>query len=83
MQEFEGKTAFVTGGASGIGLGMATAFVAAGMNVVIAWPNSWLSGRRFRNRSGKNGRPHFRCFRISRSTGTMFARAPNGQRPVK
>ncbi len=36
MQEVEGKTAFVTGGASGIGLGMATAFVAAGMNVVIA-----------------------------------------------
>jgi NAD(P)-dependent dehydrogenase (short-subunit alcohol dehydrogenase family) len=36
MDEVEGKTAFVTGGASGIGLGMATAFVAAGMNVVIA-----------------------------------------------
>jgi NAD(P)-dependent dehydrogenase (short-subunit alcohol dehydrogenase family) len=36
VQDVEGKTAFVTGGASGIGLGMATAFVAAGMNVVIA-----------------------------------------------
>jgi NAD(P)-dependent dehydrogenase (short-subunit alcohol dehydrogenase family) len=36
MEEVEGKTAFVTGGASGIGLGMTTAFVAAGMNVVIA-----------------------------------------------
>lgn len=36
MQDVEGKTAFVTGGASGIGLGMATAFVGAGMNVVIA-----------------------------------------------
>ena len=36
MQQVEGKTAFVTGGASGIGLGMTTAFVAAGMNVVIA-----------------------------------------------
>ncbi len=34
--EVEGRTAFVTGGASGIGLGMARAFVAAGMNVVIA-----------------------------------------------
>ncbi len=34
--EVDGKTAFVTGGASGIGLGMATAFVEAGMNVVIA-----------------------------------------------
>jgi NAD(P)-dependent dehydrogenase (short-subunit alcohol dehydrogenase family) len=36
MEEVEGKTAFVTGGASGIGLGMTTAFVGAGMNVVIA-----------------------------------------------
>jgi NAD(P)-dependent dehydrogenase (short-subunit alcohol dehydrogenase family) len=36
MQEVEGKTAFVTGGASGIGLGMTRAFAAAGMNVVIA-----------------------------------------------
>jgi NAD(P)-dependent dehydrogenase (short-subunit alcohol dehydrogenase family) len=36
MEIVEGRTAFVTGGASGIGLGMATAFVAAGMNVVIA-----------------------------------------------
>jgi len=34
--EVEGKTAFVTGGASGIGLGMTKAFVAAGMNVVVA-----------------------------------------------
>jgi NAD(P)-dependent dehydrogenase (short-subunit alcohol dehydrogenase family) len=34
--DVEGKTAFVTGGASGIGLGMARAFAAAGMNVVIA-----------------------------------------------
>jgi NAD(P)-dependent dehydrogenase (short-subunit alcohol dehydrogenase family) len=36
MQQLEGKTAFVTGGASGIGLGMAQAFVGAGMSVVIA-----------------------------------------------
>ena len=36
MREVEGRTAFVTGGASGIGLGMATAFRGAGMNVVIA-----------------------------------------------
>ena len=36
MKDVEGKTAFVTGGASGIGLGMARAFAAAGMNVVIA-----------------------------------------------
>jgi NAD(P)-dependent dehydrogenase (short-subunit alcohol dehydrogenase family) len=36
MEEVVGKTAFVTGGASGIGLGMVEAFVAAEMNVVIA-----------------------------------------------
>ena len=36
MEVVEGKTAFVTGGASGIGLGMTTAFVDAGMNVVVA-----------------------------------------------
>jgi NAD(P)-dependent dehydrogenase (short-subunit alcohol dehydrogenase family) len=36
IKEFRGKTAFVTGGASGIGLGMARAFGRAGMNVVVA-----------------------------------------------
>ena len=36
MKEFKGKTAFITGGASGIGFGMARAFGRAGMNVVIA-----------------------------------------------
>ena len=36
MEQVLGKTAFVTGGASGIGLGMVRAFVKAGMNVVIA-----------------------------------------------
>jgi NAD(P)-dependent dehydrogenase (short-subunit alcohol dehydrogenase family) len=36
MRNVEGKTAFITGAASGIGLGMARAFVSAGMNVVVA-----------------------------------------------
>jgi NAD(P)-dependent dehydrogenase (short-subunit alcohol dehydrogenase family) len=36
MQNIAGKTAFVTGGASGIGLGIAKALLGAGMNVVIA-----------------------------------------------
>jgi NAD(P)-dependent dehydrogenase (short-subunit alcohol dehydrogenase family) len=36
MKDLSGKTAFVTGGASGIGLGMAKVFAWAGMNVVAA-----------------------------------------------
>jgi NAD(P)-dependent dehydrogenase (short-subunit alcohol dehydrogenase family) len=36
MRDLSGKTAFITGGASGVGLGMAKAFSAAGMRVVIA-----------------------------------------------
>jgi NADP-dependent 3-hydroxy acid dehydrogenase YdfG len=36
MENFSGKTAFVTGGGSGMGLGMAHAFAEAGMKVVIA-----------------------------------------------
>ena len=36
MQDFSGKTALVTGGASGIGLALVEAFLAQGMNVVMA-----------------------------------------------
>src|SRR5215469_1649421 len=36
MQDFEGKVAFVTGGASGIGLGITRRLVEAGMHVAIA-----------------------------------------------
>jgi len=36
MQNVSGKTAFITGGASGMGLGMAKAFAEASMKVVIA-----------------------------------------------
>ena len=35
MKEFINKTAFITGGASGIGLGIAKTLVKEGMNVVI------------------------------------------------
>ena len=36
MKNLEDKTAFITGGASGLGLSMAKAFVRHGMNVMIA-----------------------------------------------
>lgn len=36
MKDFTGKGAFITGGASGIGLGMARAFADAGMNIALA-----------------------------------------------
>ena len=36
MQDFSGRTAVLTGGASGIGLGMARAFAARGMKLVLA-----------------------------------------------
>ena len=36
MQEFNGKTVFITGGARGVGLGIAKAFAKANANVVIA-----------------------------------------------
>jgi len=36
MKEIKGKTAFITGGGSGIGLGMAKVFASAGMKVVVA-----------------------------------------------
>ena len=36
MQDLRGKTAFITGGASGIGLGIAKALLGAGLNVAIA-----------------------------------------------
>jgi NAD(P)-dependent dehydrogenase (short-subunit alcohol dehydrogenase family) len=36
MRDFSGKTAFVTGGASGIGFALAKGFLQAGMNVMLA-----------------------------------------------
>ena len=45
-----------------------------GMNVAMAWPNMWLSGKRFRKRMGRNGLAYRRYFATSCSMGMMFAR---------
>jgi len=36
LQSFQGRAAFITGGASGIGLGMAEAFAANGLRIALA-----------------------------------------------
>ena len=45
MQDVAGKTAFITGGASGMGLGMARAFAEAGMQVMLADIDAETLGR--------------------------------------
>jgi NAD(P)-dependent dehydrogenase (short-subunit alcohol dehydrogenase family) len=52
MQNVQGKVAFVTGGASGIGLGIAGAFVAGGMKVVLADLRQDHIARRWRTSIG-------------------------------
>jgi NAD(P)-dependent dehydrogenase (short-subunit alcohol dehydrogenase family) len=58
MKNFAGKVAFVTGGASGIGLGMARSFLAEGMKVVLAdWNEAHLAQARERLKG--NNAAHF------------------------
>jgi NAD(P)-dependent dehydrogenase (short-subunit alcohol dehydrogenase family) len=47
MEQLEGRVAFITGGASGIGLGMARAFLAEGMKVSLAdWSDEHIAQAR-------------------------------------
>lgn len=56
MKEFQGRTAFVTGGASGIGLALVEAFLARGMNVALADIEEAARARAAEMLSGHGGR---------------------------
>jgi NAD(P)-dependent dehydrogenase (short-subunit alcohol dehydrogenase family) len=75
VEEVAGKTAFVTGGASGIGLGMARAFAAAGMNVVIGdlRPDHIETALAQLGEDGRSGRVH--AIELDVTDRAAFARA--------
>ncbi|MGH8150069.1 MAG: SDR family NAD(P)-dependent oxidoreductase [Steroidobacteraceae bacterium] len=58
MRDVEGKVAFITGGDSGIGLGMARAFTAAGMKVVITYRTPRHLDQAIEALKGAAGRVH-------------------------
>jgi NADP-dependent 3-hydroxy acid dehydrogenase YdfG len=75
MQNVEGKVAFITGGASGIGLGIAKAFINAGMKVVISdihEPRMKEALDTFRQQ-GKGGSVH--CLKLDVTDRRAFAAA--------
>lgn len=58
MQELEGRVAFITGGASGIGLGMAQAFFEQGMKVSLAdWSDDHIASAQ--EKLGNSADVHF------------------------
>jgi NAD(P)-dependent dehydrogenase (short-subunit alcohol dehydrogenase family) len=73
MRNVEGKTAFITGGASGVGLGIAKVFTEAGMQVVIADIRQDHLDQAMAHFSATNFRVH--PVRLDVSDRTAFARA--------
>ena len=75
METLKDKVAFVTGGASGIGLGISKAMVAAGMRVVIAdVREDHLKDARAWFLSQKQSR-RIRCIRLDVTNRRAYARA--------
>lgn len=58
MHKLEGKVAFITGGDSGVGLGIARAFVNAGMQVVITYLSKIHRDEALQALSGERSRVH-------------------------
>jgi len=58
MREVEGKVAFITGGDSGIGLGIARAFTDAGMKIAITYRTKAHLDQAMRQLSGAGDRVH-------------------------
>ena len=75
MQNVEGKVAFITGGASGIGLGMAKAFVNAGMKVVISDIREDRMQEAMAGFSGRGQGKSVHCLRLDVTDRTEFASA--------
>ena len=81
MLEVKGKVAFVTGGASGIGLGMARAFVGAGMNVMLADIEATAlaaAEQQLRNSTGSDGVASVVCDVSQRASVQAAAEATLG-----
>ena len=61
MEDLTGKVAFITGGASGIGLGMARAFLAEGMKVALADWNDKHIAQAKEQLAGNNAAHFIKC----------------------
>lgn len=73
LADVRGKTAFITGGSSGIGLGMAQAFSAAGMKVVFTYLRD--EHRATALASFPKGNPGVHAIRMDTSDRAAFERA--------
>ncbi len=89
MKDFAGKTAFVTGGAGGIGFAMARAFGRRGMKVAIADVEADTCAKAVETlacRRHHGDRNDLRCLRprsICRSRRAHFRRIRQGARPLQ